>query len=252
VIAWLADDPGYLGGAELTQAEFANAAPREIVRLRPSEIYRLAGCETVVVNNCIQYPPETIRALKGRKVIRYHHDLSRAEHPELREWLERNATHIFTSPFHQQRYGLDGEWPNVPPALDLDSLRSNGSLNGSRSGTCSLAGWRVPGKGGQLLADWAAENGPVDVYGTGPCIPSGGNLKVKDMLEPSQVPQTLWQYERFVFLPFDPEPFCRSVVEAWAAGCRVVTNDLVGARHYIENDPEALETAAERFWDIVL
>lgn len=253
MIAWLADDPGYVGGAELTEAEFARSAPREIVRVPPDELDHLAGCEVAVVHNCASYPPETVQALKGRKIYRYHHDISQAEHPELRGWLEYNATHIFTSPLHQKRYGMAGVWPNIPPALDLARFRPNRQIrrNGSRSGTCSIAQWRNPGKGAQLLAEWAAQNGPVKVYGDGAFAPHGENLEVEGPLEQSQVAQTLWMFERFCFLPFDLEPFCRTVVEAWAAGCAVVTNDLIGARHWIQNDPEGLETAAQRFWEVV-
>jgi glycosyltransferase involved in cell wall biosynthesis len=54
-----------------------------------------------------------------------------------------------------------------------------------------------------------------------------------------------------VFLPSGLEPFCRTVAEAWAAGCEVVTNRLVGALHWIENEPEKLESAAADFWEVV-
>jgi glycosyltransferase involved in cell wall biosynthesis len=53
-------------------------------------------------------------------------------------------------------------------------------------------------------------------------------------------------------LPTVIEPFGRLVAEAWAAGCRIVTNDLVGAKYWIQNDPDAIETAAEDFWKLVL
>jgi glycosyltransferase involved in cell wall biosynthesis len=62
----------------------------------------------------------------------------------------------------------------------------------------------------------------------------------------------LAQYETFVFLPTVIEPFGRLVVEAWAAGCRIVTNNLVGAKWWIENEPGKLDTAAQDFWRVVL
>ena len=52
-------------------------------------------------------------------------------------------------------------------------------------------------------------------------------------------------------LPTEPEPFGRAVVEAWAAGCQLVVNGLVGAVHYLQHDPGALETAAADFWAVV-
>jgi hypothetical protein len=48
------------------------------------------------------------------------------------------------------------------------------------------------------------------------------------------------------------EPFGRLVAEAYAAGCEIVTNNLVGAKWWIENDQLALENPAERFWKEVL
>jgi len=66
------------------------------------------------------------------------------------------------------------------------------------------------------------------------------------------MPGLLASYKRFVFLPTVIEPFGRVVAEAWAAGCEVVTNNLVGAKWWIENNPGALETAAEDFWRVVM
>jgi hypothetical protein len=40
-------------------------------------------------------------------------------------------------------------------------------------------------------------------------------------------------------------------VEAWAAGLELVVNRLVGARYWITDNPDGLETAAEDFWKVV-
>ena len=66
------------------------------------------------------------------------------------------------------------------------------------------------------------------------------------------LPMLLAQYRMFVSLPTVIEPFGRTIAEAWAAGCELVTNRLVGAVHWIENDPDAIRTAAADFWKIVL
>jgi len=42
------------------------------------------------------------------------------------------------------------------------------------------------------------------------------------------------------------------VVEAHAAGCSIITNSLVGSRHWIREEPDKLETAGEDFWRVVL
>lgn len=237
---------GTLGGAELTMREFALAAPSHV------EVVDSLDCDRVVVGNCVSFGAELLTKLRGKRVFRYHNDLARHENPELREWLERHATHIFTSPLHQRLYGLDGVWPNVPPPIDLDAFKAPRQSRKRREGAVALAPWQNPGKGQQLLREWADANGPVDVYGGGPFVPGGPNLNVKGPLAPEKVAQTLWRYRTFVHLPTSPEPFGRAVAEAWAAGCELVVNRQVGALHYIREEPEKLRSAAEDFWKAVL
>jgi hypothetical protein len=238
-VCFLHDDPGYIGGAELTMREFRDAAPSHVTFTEP------ADAQVVVVGNCTSMTPDDVKVLCGRRVVRYYHDLGAHERPAVREWFAEHAEHVFTSPLHREAYGADGAV--IPPALALCRPPSNG-----RAGTCSVAAWMNPGKGGQLLSEYAARNGVMDVYGAGPYVPRGDQVIAKGALSPEQVIPTLARYRRFVFLPSALEPFGRCVVEAWAAGCEVVTNELVGARYFIEGDPEPLRTAAEDFWGLVL
>lgn len=239
---------GTIGGAELTMREFALAA-RDNVQLVDS----LDKADAVIVGNCVSFSPQIVEQLAGKRVVRYHNDLARHEHPQLREWLEHHATHVFTSPLHQRLYDLDGDWPNVPPPIDLSAFRPSREhrRHGKRAGACAVAPWQNPGKGQHLLAEWANENGVVDVYGTGPYVPHGIGLRYCGPLKPEEVAATLWQYETFVHLPTAPEPFGRAVVEAWAAGCKLVVNEQVGALHYLLREPEKLESAAADFWQLV-
>jgi glycosyltransferase involved in cell wall biosynthesis len=66
------------------------------------------------------------------------------------------------------------------------------------------------------------------------------------------MPALLARYETFVHLPVVIEPFGRLIAEAWAAGCAVVTNNLVGAKWWITENPDGLYTAGEDFWKVVL
>lgn len=246
-IAIVADEgnaDGTLGGAELTTREFALAAPDDVT------LVDLQQADTVIVANCVTFGPKLIPLLEGKRVVRYHNDLARFESRELREWLETNATHVFTSPLHQRLYGLDGDWPNVPPPIDLDAFYPP-RKRVRRTGACAIAPWQNPGKGQVLLREWAEANEPVDVYGGGPFTPQAECLPLKGALAPENVPTTLWRYQRFVHLPTSPEPFGRAVVESWAAGCDLVVNRLVGALHYIEHEPDKLRSAAADFWALV-
>jgi hypothetical protein len=251
IVAIVADQgngDGTQGGAELTMREFGQAAPADVTLTQD-----VGDADTVIIGNCVTLHPDVIPALDGKRVIRYHNDLARHEHPTLRKWLEQNAEHVFTSPMHQRLYGLAGDWPNIPPPVDLARFRPSRvhRRHGKRAGTCAIASWQGPGKGQQMVREWSDRNEPVDVYGAGAFGPRGPNLNSMGPLPYELVPEVLWRYERFVHLPTAPEPFGRAVLEAWAAGCSLVVNRQVGAVHYIENDRDSLETAAADFWDLV-
>jgi glycosyltransferase involved in cell wall biosynthesis len=119
--------------------------------------------------------------------------------------------------------------------------------NGNRKGSVSVGSWRNYGKAPHRVAEWGAANGGVDFYGGGMFAP-GASREIPY----ESMPELLASYERFVFLPSVLEPFGRVVAEAWGAGCEIVTNDLVGAKWWITERPEAIETAAEDFWKVVL
>lgn len=249
IVADAGNADGTIGGAELTMREFALAAPDDVTLTDD-----LASADVVIVGNCVTFAASLVGDLDGKHVVRYHNDLARHEDPGLCEWLERYAEHVFTSPIHRDLYDLAGDWPVIPPALDLDAFKPTRQVkrNGKRAGSCAIASWQGPGKGQQLLREWSDTHEPVDVYGTGAYTPHSANLNVQGPLEPHAVAGTLWRYARFVHLPTAPEPFGRAVVEAWAAGCELVVNRQVGALHFIENDQDALRTAAADFWKAVL
>lgn len=258
VVADAGNADGTIGGAELTMREFALAAPDDV-----QLVDQLDEADAVIVGNCVSFGPDLIPLLTGKHVVRYHNDLAFHEHPELRGWLERHAQHVFTSPLHQRLYAraadwwyqdLPEGWPNIPPPIDAAAFKPprQHQRNGKRSGACAITSWQGPGKGQHLLREYSETTEPVDVYGTGPLVPHGPNLRQCGPLAPEQVAQTLWGYERLVHLPSVPEPFGRAVVEAHYAGCSLVVNRLVGALHYLEQEPEKLVTAAVDFWRLVV
>jgi hypothetical protein len=232
----LADDPGYIGGAELTMREFANAAP-DSVDLVPVE-----EAETVVVGNCWLVGDAERALLRDKRVVRFIHD-ERGPGP-----IDSDER-IFYSPLQRDHVGLDGEL--CPAPIALDQFRPTRQTRRHREGACAVGTWGHPGKGQALLVEWAAEHGPLDVYGFGQFIPRGEGIVYHGELDPAAVPTTLWKHETFVHLPTQVEGYGRGVVEAWAAGCRLVINGNVGAAYWIENAPEALVDPAARFWELI-
>jgi glycosyltransferase involved in cell wall biosynthesis len=246
---------GTKGGAELAMEEFAATCPAAVA------ITDLDEAEVVVVGNCVTIPHEITDEFKDRRVIRFHHDLARHEHPALREWLDTNAEHAFTSPMHRARYSIawrdelkDKDWPLVPPCPNLSRFKPNRETRRrtKREGAVSVAAWQNAGKGGHLVHEWARENETrVDVYGPGAYIPAGPFVVWHGNVPAHELPGVLQRYETFVFLPTAVEPFGRCVAEAWAAGCEPVTNKLVGVNWWIENEPDSLFNASSKFWEVV-
>lgn len=255
-VAWLADlsntDGSGIGGAEMTAAEFATAAPKgvEIVYVPKTELEQARDCDVACVFNVALYPPETKRALSGKRVIRYFNDVAKHGDPDLTRWLVGNATCVFTSPLHLERFpwinGNQPEYHLIPPPVNLEPFRRAAERSQERSGAVSVAPWRGWGKTPNLTQQWAQKNGGVDFYGGGQVAPEGS---VQVPYE--QMPDLLARYKTFVYLPAALEPFCRVAVEAWAAGCEIVVNGLVGATYWLENAPHRLDTSAQDFWELV-
>jgi glycosyltransferase involved in cell wall biosynthesis len=244
LVGWLADRPEFVGGAELTQAEFRAAAPAgvEVVDCPPGEV--VPDLDRYVVHNCGSYSVEDLRSIHA-PIIRYVHDAWNYGDPQLRFRLLASARVIFTSPLHRHRFPFPFPTTDVdviPPAIPLSNFR-----NGDVGDGCVCIGRMAYGKGVERLVEY---DEPVDVYSPVP-LESRGSLTYRGALDPADVPATLVRYGRFVFLPSVLEPFGRGVVEAWASGLEYVVNRNVGARHWIEEEPEKLTTASKDFWERV-
>jgi hypothetical protein len=240
---------GTRGGAELVMDELIEAAPDSVEFTGP------ADADTVVIGNCVKLNTDAILPdLEGKRVLRYHHDLARDEDEVLWDWLDVNAEHIFTSPFHKEQYGHEGEAHLIPPTAKLADFRPPRAQrrHPNRKGIVTVGSWQGPGKGAQLVSETVyRQDETLDCYGTGQFRPIGQHVRDMGPVRHGDLPAILWQYEQFIFLPFVPEPFGRCVAEAWAAGCQILTNELVGCKWWIENRPDDLFTAAEDFWSLL-
>jgi hypothetical protein len=211
-VGWLADEAGYVGGAELTTQEFREAAPEgvEIVDCPPGAVVK--RCDRYVIQNCVTYTLKDLdRTDYKPTTVKYWHDVGPHLQPGVREWLDAVTKQVCCSPVQAEYMGID-DATLIPPPVDLARFeQAAASMNGGRSGAVSVGQWR----------NYA-------------------------------MPALLAQYETFVHLPVVIEPFGRLVAEAWAAGCGIVTNNLVGAKWWITENPDALYTAGEDFWRTVL
>lgn len=230
-VGFLHDTMPYVGGAERTMAEFAAAAPQgvEVVWCPAGKVQR--GLDRYVVGNCRSYDPGEVPA----NATRYHHDMTLSPADEV---LERR---VFCSPTQRKKLGLMGDL--IPPALRLGPLRAVAKSNHRSGAVC--VGRMSYGKGMERLAEYSQ---PVDVYSSVP-VASQGQAHYQG--EATDLAKVLSQYETFVFLPTAFEPFGRAVVEAWAAGLRLVLNRNVGATYWLTERPAQLDSAAADFWRLV-
>lgn len=249
-VGWLTDPgnmDGTVGGAELTQQEFRDAAPDgvEVVDCPPG---KLQDCDRYVLHNTVSYSLEDIWVIDKRPMFKYAHDMMPHVRSEVQELIVKNATLACCSPLQAQRLGWAEASP-IPPPVPLERFRAAGRAANGRVGAVALGPWMNWDKGPQLATEWAVmvNENKLDFYGGGPLAPMSSQ-----QVEYDAMPAILAKYQTFVHLPRAIEPFGRTVVEAWAAGCQIVTNRLVGARYWIEEAPERLETAAEDFWRLVL
>jgi glycosyltransferase involved in cell wall biosynthesis len=202
-------------------------------------------CDVYVVQNCVKYELADLKVIKDRPAVKYWHDVGPVAAAGCAR-LARRARHadlLLTDPGR-----VHG--PRSRPGA---SSRRSGALRGRSEGH-----ERQPRRRGQhrLLAQLrqgaaqgrtSGRKGDIDFYGDGVLAPQGSSaVRYEDM------PALMARYQTFVFLPTVIEPFGRLVAEAWASGCELVTNRLVGSLHWIENDPDAIETAASDFWQIAL
>lgn len=247
-VAWIADEHHPAGGAELTQQAFRDVAPAHVRFTDPGT------ADVTVVHNCVTSTAGLIDQIAGRPVVRYLHDMWPHGDPALRTWLLEHARLVFCSELHRRWFPHDlasrDNRDVIPPAIDLQAFTD--ARQDEREGTIWVGHFTNRGKGIDLAVEWATRTRQiVDFYGAGPLAPEPGEfVRVHDAVAPEEVPALVGGAERLVFLPTSIEPFGRVVAEAWAAGCDVVTNRIVGATAYHE-DRRPLKTATRDFWQLV-
>lgn len=244
-VGWLADAGGIIGGAERTQAEFRRAAPDgvEIVDCPPGDVK--PGCDVYAIHNCVMYRFKELEAIADKPIIKYWNDVGSWYSEEVRELLDAQARVICCSPL-QAEYMDFPDAELIPPPVDLARFESAAAKARNRAGTISVGSWRNVGKAPGRVLEWARGNGGVDFYGSGPFAPPDSREVAY-----AGMPGLLARYKRFVFLPAVIEPFGRCVAEAWASGCELIINDLVGAKYWLTENPDAIRTAGTDYWRVI-
>lgn len=257
-LGWLIDTQhGYKGGAELCSDELLRTKPDDIkvVLMSPGAVHN--NVDGFIIHNCTEYGSYILPMLETRPVIKYVHDVWPHGDPVLKKWLcQHSKLMILSSPLHREALNLNIGCPVklLPNAINADLFNdaTRAKFAQVQKPACWLGRFETF-KGLQAAAEWAAENGIVlDWYGYGPALEMVEALGTYcGKLRPDQVPEVLSQYQTFVFLPDEVEPYSRTTVEAWLAGCELVVNGNIGAVWWLENEPEAVTRGAEMFWETI-
>lgn len=258
VIGWLTDHLAPVGGAEIGGLVLVKGKPAwvdEIVYC-PSNKRPPKQIDAFVVHNCRGYTAQWIEELRGKPVVKFIHDVWHVGSILLRRWLLDEADLlVFYSPLHVDKFSFPFLAPHccVPAPIDLNPFIQAARPTDEREGNV-FVGRLEMGKGIHLAIGWALRNNePLTLYGADggdyyhlrelpPTIQFGGNVNY------AQVPAILGQARRLIHLPAGLEAYGRVVVEAWAAGCELVTNENVGATWWLANRAQDVAHGNDIFW----
>jgi len=255
-IGWIADPAGdFKGGAELSSEELVAAAPdwADIVPCPPGAVS--ADVDAYVAMNVTQYDASLIPLLAQKRVVKSVRDMWPIGDDELRSWLLDSAVvTIFNSPVHRSwfLYPVNTITEIVPPPMNLEPFREAAQRSKHREGVIWIGAMHRH-KGILEATHWARINKElVDFYGGGSAVPRQERyVCYRGPVPYGDVPELMARYEKFLYTPRVLDGFGRTVCEANAAGCALVLGGLVGAKWWLDNDPDALDHGAAMFWQVV-
>lgn len=217
-----------VGGAEMTDAAMIAAAPVEVTVYGPDEWQQALDADRIIITGTDLLTREAMRALAQRKpLVWVHHQQQPSE--ARRELFLAADPFVTMSEAHSQ---VEAEWSGV------FSEWCHGLIDlpvepGEKEPAALWAARNHPQKGRISARIWAMRTG----------IPL---TEMCDEPRPT-VLDAMARHQYFVFLPkaFDSCP--RTLIEAEAAGCEIITNYLAGRR-----DPgdlrEVVAHQAQKFW----
>lgn len=250
IVGWLEDPAekiGFVGGAELDSAALRAASPHELVPMPPGRVE--SDADAYIVTNCVYYAPADISAATG-PLVKVVNDAWKYGDREVRAMiLDQAALVVFRSPLHLDRFEhevTDGaDVAVIPSHVNLPLFRAAAGTVDRQDRVVWLAHIlsRERLAGYNACARWADERGlEIDGYGKGT---TNGTVDYRD------VPRLFAGYRWYAHAMGNGhyEPFGRTTVEAWAAGCNLAVGEDTGAAYWIEERPHELERAADTFWE---
>ena len=275
-IAWLQDlDPfTHYGGAQQTDKEHIIAGFKlghEIEIVLPGGA--IPPSDLTIISNAQGFPIELLSKIPT-KYIFFLHDYWglckwRLHYPMLEKCkncylkprflplLQKSLLNIFLSPLHRESWLFtypeleSHNFALIPSPINVSEFCD---LHQERAGMLAIhAGLKF--KGYDRFKEFAEERHPlpIDLIGDieGPLPP---NVKSIEGVPYYEMNALYNKYETFVHLPTTPQPFERTVAEAYLSGCKVITNGNVGALSWEffnkgRNEvARALSSSSKKFW----
>ena len=260
-VGWLQQDIGILGGSEMSCSALIQGAPdwAKVIPCPPNKRPSPA-VDIFVIQNCVPYDDRWIDPLSQKPVIKHVRDPWYAGNAMLRRWLLDNAKLLIFSSKMQHRYfgyKVGSDVVFIPPPVNLEFFRAAALPDDERRGAVFVGRTDIF-KGIGAAIDWAMTTGEQLLIIGDKSYMNGmsfgqlpENIKVGGIVDNRDMPQILGIAKTFVFYPEWPEAFGRTVVEAWAAGCKLQVGNRIGAMEWINDRPNALgyDNAIRSFWD---
>lgn len=184
--------------------------------------------------------------------------------PVKEDWanlFKKVKLHIFLSPLHYEIHrevfgDIVEPHINVPSPLADQAFKD---LRLQRNDYCNVSGLN-PFKGREPLLQWAKEHSDqrLSILGQNPDkVELPPNVRSLPPVPAGKMNDFYNAFKDFIHLPDRVDPFCRSIAEAYLAGCRITGNKNIGAlswpffkegRAIVERE---LLTAPNRFWEAI-
>lgn len=224
--------PGeFVGGAEMCDFGMVSAAPEGVTVdwIGPNEWTRAFDYDRVVVTGTDMLTAEACRELaEVRPVVWVHHEQSRSD---ARAYLFGMADpFVCMSDLHAER---ETAWSGAPAEVCHGWVDLAGAEPAVKEDWALWAARDHPFKGRAEARLWAQQ--------------AGVELREITNRPRAEVIEAMTRARWFVFLPHVLDACPRTLIEAEAAGCEIVTNERAGRRRP-GNVREVNEAQKELFW----
>lgn len=270
------------GGAEMNdRAMFEEGLKKgyNLTLFTPDAAY--SDQDAVIISNCVSFDRFRLKNIaNSAKTVWFFHDYifcrNRLFYPVAEQckvcgyknyWLDlfkKAKLLIWLSPLHrdmtlrslpelsQVPFAL------IPSAINPDSFLIKPESQAARSPAYLSVNTLYEFKGRENLLAWAKENPDKELHilSSVACYEQfPPNVTVLPQVLYDLMPGIYSGYDNYIELPSTPQPFNRTITEAKLSGCKIHTNELMGAASWdwFKQDKEAvaaaLRAAPGQFWD---